>query len=137
MRALLLGWRRRLHAQIERQPLRRRLRLALVHDLVEVIVRSGVIVVAAVEGHAGSGAWGLVMVCDLAVAAESMPSSQRQLPRGAMAVEGGTAYHLPVRLGPQRAAKCLLLGERLTAPAGRRGEPGVQAREPGSATARV
>lgn len=89
-------------------------RLALVHEVIEMITRSDVVVVAAVEGYAVGAAWGLVLACDLVVAAEDAYFAAPFAARG-LAADGGTAYHLPLRLGPQRAAKHLLLGERLTA----------------------
>ncbi|SFN65025.1 2-(1,2-epoxy-1,2-dihydrophenyl)acetyl-CoA isomerase [Pseudonocardia ammonioxydans] len=90
-------------------------RLALVHTVIEEIVHSDVIVVAAVEGYAVGAAWGLVLACDLVVAAEDAFFCAPFAERG-LTADGGTAYHLPRRLGAQRAAKHLLLGERLDAP---------------------
>jgi 2-(1,2-epoxy-1,2-dihydrophenyl)acetyl-CoA isomerase len=91
-------------------------RLALVHEVVETIVRTDVVVVAAVEGYAVGAAWGLVLACDLVVAAEDAFFAAPFAARG-LTADAGTAYHLPRRLGPQRAARHLLLGERLSAPA--------------------
>ena len=91
-------------------------RLALVHELVETIVRSDAVVIAAIEGYAVGAAWGVVLACDLVVAAEDAYFLAPFADRG-LTADGGTAYHLPRRLGPQRAARHLLLGERLTATA--------------------
>lgn len=89
-------------------------RLALVHELVEAIVRSDVVVVAAVEGYAVGAAWGVVLACDLVVAADDAFFAAPFAARG-LTADGGTAYHLPRWLGPQRANRHLLLGERLAA----------------------
>ncbi|MBP2366502.1 enoyl-CoA hydratase/isomerase family protein [Pseudonocardia parietis] len=108
-------------------------RLALVHEVIETVTRSDVVVVAAVEGYAVGAAWGLVLACDLVVAAEDAFFAAPFAARG-LTADGGTAYHLPRRLGPQRAAKHLLLGERLTA--GAAAEAGLVSEvvAPGAAT---
>lgn len=89
-------------------------RLALAHELIEAVVRSDLVVVAAVEGYAVGVAWGLVLACDLVVAAEDAFFLAPFADRG-LTADGGTAYHLPRHLGPQRAARLLLQGERLPA----------------------
>ncbi|BBG03851.1 2-(1,2-epoxy-1,2-dihydrophenyl)acetyl-CoA isomerase [Pseudonocardia autotrophica] len=91
-------------------------RLALIHDLIEHIRRSDMVVIAAVEGYAVGVSWGLVLACDLVVAAEDAFFAAPFAERG-LAADGGAAYHLSRRLGPQRAARHLLLGDRLPADA--------------------
>ncbi|MEQ3552999.1 enoyl-CoA hydratase/isomerase family protein [Pseudonocardia nematodicida] len=89
-------------------------RLARAHEVIETIGRSDLVVVAAVEGYAVGVAWGLVLACDLVVAADDAFFAAPFAARG-LTADGGTAYHLPRLLGPQRAARHLLLGERLGA----------------------
>jgi len=94
-------------------------RLELVHELVLRIVRSDLVVVAAVEGYAVGAAWGVVLACDLVVAADDARFSAPFAARG-LTADAGTAFHLPRRLGPQRAATHLLLGTPLDAPTAHR-----------------
>lgn len=90
-------------------------RLELVHDVIRAFTGSDVVVVAAVEGYAVGAAWGVVLACDVVVAAEDAWFAAPFAARG-LAADAATAYHLPRRLGHQRAAAHLYFGERLTAP---------------------
>ncbi|MEO9323510.1 enoyl-CoA hydratase/isomerase family protein [Nocardioides sp. C4-1] len=90
-------------------------RLRLVHEVIQAFTGSDVLVVAAVEGYAIGAAWGVVLACDLVVAADDAWFAAPFAARG-LAADASTAYHLPRRLGHQRAARHLYLGERLTAP---------------------
>lgn len=89
-------------------------RLTLIHRLVRELRAASAPTVAAVEGYAIGAAWGLVLGCDVVVAAEDAfflaPFARRGL-----AADGGVAWHLTRALGRQAAARHLLLGERLAA----------------------
>lgn len=70
--------------------------------------------VAAVEGYAVGVGWSLALACDFIVASESAyfwaPFVERSL-----VPDGGLAWFLVQRLGHHRAAKTVLLGERMDA----------------------
>lgn len=91
-------------------------RLSLIHRAVREIRAASAPTVAAVDGYAIGAAWGLVLGCDVVVAAEDAfflaPFARRGL-----AADGGVAWHLTRALGRQGAARHLLLGDRLSAPA--------------------
>jgi len=111
-------------------------RLELVHELVRSIVRTDLVVVAAVEGFAVGAAWGVVLACDVVVAAEDARFSAPFAARG-LAADAGTAFHLPRRLGPHRAARHLLLGAPLHAPAALEAGLVSEVVPPGQATGRA
>lgn len=91
-------------------------RVRLAQRAVRAIAGCPAPVVASVEGFAVGAAWGLVLVCDLVVCSTdaffSAPFTQR-----ALIADAGLAWSLSRRLGHQRAAELLLLGERLPAAA--------------------
>ncbi|MGJ9422465.1 enoyl-CoA hydratase/isomerase family protein [Aeromicrobium sp. CF3.5] len=107
-------------------------RLSRIHDLIHQITRSDLIVIAAVEGYAIGAAWGLVLSCDLVVAADDAYFSAPFAARG-LAADAGTAFHLPRLLGHHRAAQHLLLGDPL--PASTAHELGLVSQLVGSGTA--
>lgn len=90
-------------------------RVRLAEDVVRAIVECSAPVVAAVEGFAVGAAWGLVLACDVVVASRSSFFMAPFIQRGFIA-DAGLAWALPRRLGHQKAAGLLLLGERLPAP---------------------
>lgn len=89
-------------------------RLSLIHRAVREIRAAAAPTVAAVDGYAIGAAWGLVLGCDVVVAADDAfflaPFARRGL-----ASDGGVAWHLTRALGRQAATRHLLLGERLAA----------------------
>lgn len=89
-------------------------RVRLAQRAVRGIVACRAPVIASVEGFALGAAWGLVLACDLVVASRdaffAAPFAQR-----ALVADAGLGWSLPRRLGQQRAARLLLLGERLPA----------------------
>ncbi|WP_101523431.1 enoyl-CoA hydratase/isomerase family protein [Nocardioides houyundeii] len=89
-------------------------RLAKIHDLINSMVGADQLVIAAVERYAIGASWGIVLACDLVVAAEDAYFLAPFAARG-MTADAGTGFHLPRRLGHQRAAAHLYLGERLGA----------------------
>lgn len=111
-------------------------RLALIHDLVTSMVRADQVIIAAVERYAIGAAWGIVLACDLVVAGANAYFKAPFAARG-LTADAGTAYHLPRRLGQQRAAAHLFLGEPLAAPDARAAGLVTETVPPGSATARA
>lgn len=111
-------------------------RLALIHELVISMVRADQVIIAAVERYAIGAAWGLVLACDLVIAGENAQFRAPFAARG-LTADAGTAYHLPRRLGQQRAAAHLFLGEPLTAPDARAAGLVTETVTPGTATARA
>ncbi|MGV9924425.1 enoyl-CoA hydratase/isomerase family protein [Nocardia rhamnosiphila] len=111
-------------------------RLVLIHDLVTSMVRADQVIVAAVERYAIGAAWGIVLACDLVVAGENAYFKAPFAARG-LTADAGTAYHLPRRLGQQRAAAHLFLGEPLPARDARAAGLVTETVASGSATARA
>ncbi|MEU1981998.1 enoyl-CoA hydratase/isomerase family protein [Nocardia sp. NPDC019395] len=111
-------------------------RLTLIHDLVTSMVRADQVIIAAVERYALGAAWGIVLACDLVVAGEDAYFKAPFAARG-LTADAGTAYHLPRRLGLQRAAAHLFLGEPLTAREARAAGLITETAAPGQATARA
>jgi 2-(1,2-epoxy-1,2-dihydrophenyl)acetyl-CoA isomerase len=89
-------------------------RLDRIHALIERLSGADLPVVAAVEGYAVGAALGVVLACDLVVAAEDARFMVPFAARG-LTADAGAAWHLTRRLGHQRAAAHLLLGEPLPA----------------------
>ncbi|MFC4000090.1 enoyl-CoA hydratase/isomerase family protein [Prauserella oleivorans] len=91
-------------------------------------------VVAAVERYAIGVAWGLALACDLVVAARDAFFQAPFALRGLVA-DGASAWTLPRTAGRHRAARYLLLAERM--PATEAYDLGLvtELAEPGSATA--
>lgn len=89
-------------------------RLEVIHRVLRELRTGPAPTVAAVEGYAIGAAWGLVLACDVVVAADDAfflaPFARRGL-----AADGAVAWHLTRALGRQGAARHLLLGERLAA----------------------
>lgn len=111
-------------------------RLTTIHELVLSMVRADQVVVAAVERYAIGAAWGIVLACDLVIAGEDAYFRAPFAARG-LTADAGTAYHLPRRLGQQRAAAHLFLGEPLTARDARAAGLVTETVPSGSATARA
>ncbi|WP_024805840.1 enoyl-CoA hydratase/isomerase family protein [Nocardia sp. BMG51109] len=111
-------------------------RLTLIHDLVLAMIGADQVIIAAVERYAIGAAWGLVLACDLVVVGENAYFKAPFAARG-MTADAGTAYHLPRRLGQQRAAAHLFLGEPLTARDARTAGLVTETVAPGSATSRA
>ncbi|MBD0862863.1 enoyl-CoA hydratase/isomerase family protein [Gordonia sp. zg691] len=111
-------------------------RLSLIHDLVTSMVHADQLIIGAVERYALGAAWGIVLACDLVVAADNAYFKAPFAARG-MTADAGTAYHLPRRLGQQRAAAHLYLGEPLTAADARTAGLVTETVEAGHATARA
>ncbi len=70
--------------------------------------------VAAVNGYAIGVGTTLLLYCDLVIAGEEAVFQTPFIDLG-VAPEAGSSYTLPLRVGPQRAAEMLLLGERYSA----------------------
>ncbi|GAA5056573.1 enoyl-CoA hydratase/isomerase family protein [Nocardia callitridis] len=111
-------------------------RLTMIHDLVTTMVRADQVILAAVERYAIGAAWGIVLACDLVVAGENAYFKAPFASRG-LTADAGTAYHLPRRLGQQRAAAHLFLGEPLTVSDARTAGLVTETVPPGSSTARA
>ncbi|MFF5990710.1 enoyl-CoA hydratase/isomerase family protein [Prauserella flavalba] len=90
-------------------------------------------VVAAVERYAIGVAWGLVLACDLVVAAKDAFFQAPFALRGLVA-DGATAWALPRAAGRHRAMRYLLLGERMPAPDAFEFGLVTELAEPGTAT---
>lgn len=90
-------------------------RLTVAHRVLQQIADHPAPVIAAVERHAIGAAWGLVLGCDLVVAGEGAFFQAPFALRGLVA-DSGTAWHLPSRIGYQRAMRYLLAAERMPAP---------------------
>lgn len=89
-------------------------RLTAAHSVLTKIAAIRVPVVAAVERYGIGAAWSLALACDLVVAGEQAFFQAPFASRGLIA-DSGAGWHLSRRLGHQRAARYLLLGERMTA----------------------
>jgi 2-(1,2-epoxy-1,2-dihydrophenyl)acetyl-CoA isomerase len=89
-------------------------RLERLHEVILELAGADLVTIAAVEGYAVGVAWGLVLGCDLVVAADDAFFVAPFAARG-LTADGGVAFHLPRALGRQRAAAHLYLGERLPA----------------------
>lgn len=87
-------------------------RLAVAHEVIRGIRSLDQPVIAAVERYALGVAWGVVLACDLVVSGRSAFFQAPFALRGFVA-DGGTAWHLPLRIGYQRAMRYLLLSERM------------------------
>jgi enoyl-CoA hydratase/carnithine racemase len=70
-------------------------------------------VIAAVNGMAYAGGLELVMVCDLAIAAEDAKLSDQHANRG-LVPGGGASQRLPRLIGVRKAKELLYTGDRLT-----------------------
>jgi enoyl-CoA hydratase len=71
-------------------------------------------VIAAVNGIALAGGLELVMVCDLAIAAENVKLSDQHANRG-LVPGGGASQRLPRLIGIRKAKELLYTGDRITA----------------------
>jgi 2-(1,2-epoxy-1,2-dihydrophenyl)acetyl-CoA isomerase len=89
-------------------------RLRLVHRVVRSVATCRAPVIAAVEGFAVGAAWGVAITCDIVIAARDAFFLAPFGDRGLVA-DAGLAWSLPRRTGHQRAARLLLLAERLPA----------------------
>ncbi|MBK1783118.1 enoyl-CoA hydratase/isomerase family protein [Prauserella cavernicola] len=108
-------------------------RLQRAHGVFSLLSTAEFPVIAAVERYAIGVAWGLVLACDLVVAAEDAFFQAPFALRGLVA-DGATAWALPRAAGRHRAMRYLLLGERM--PAREAFEFGLvtELAEPGTAT---
>jgi 2-(1,2-epoxy-1,2-dihydrophenyl)acetyl-CoA isomerase len=89
--------------------------LGLVARAVLGLVDSRMPVVAAVEGGAVGGGWGLALSCDLVVAAEDAFFAPPFVSRG-LVPDVGLGWLLARSVGRHRANELILLGQRLPAP---------------------
>jgi 2-(1,2-epoxy-1,2-dihydrophenyl)acetyl-CoA isomerase len=92
--------------------------LGLVARAVLALVDSRKPVVAAVEGGAVGGGWGLALSCDLVVAAEDAFFAPPFVSRG-LVPDVGLGWLLARSIGRHRANELILLGERVPAPEAR------------------
>lgn len=109
-------------------------RLEQAQRAVRALARMRKPVVASVEGYAVGAGWGLVLACDLVVAAVDAFFLAPFVQRGLLP-DAGTGWHLQRAIGPALSAEFLLTGERLPVP--RAAELGLVNRvvEPGAALA--
>jgi 2-(1,2-epoxy-1,2-dihydrophenyl)acetyl-CoA isomerase len=89
-------------------------RLRLAQQVLAHVRASAKPIIVAAEGATVGIAWGLVLACDLTVAADDAHFSAPFLNRG-LVPDGGLGWLLPRLVGRQRATALLLLGERLPA----------------------
>ena len=88
------------------------------HSTISEIVRAPKVVLAAVDGVAAAGGFGLAMACDLVVASERA-SFQWAYARTGLSGAEGLTFLLPRLVGLRRAFEIAALGPRLTAQAAR------------------
>lgn len=88
-----------------------------VHESIQRLAQSGVMLVAAVNGPATGAGVGLVSMCDLAYA---LPGATLRAGFSALGLspDSGTTYYLPRILGYRKALEFLLSGESLAADMG-------------------
>jgi len=89
-------------------------RLAMIHHILDMLHRRPKPVVAAVEGGAVGVGWSLVLACDFTIAAQD---AYFLAPFAGLGIvpDGGIAWFLSRAIGRQRAARLLMLPERLPA----------------------
>ena len=92
--------------------------LGLVGRAVLALVEARMPVVAAVEGGAVGGGWGLALSCDLVVAAADAFFAPPFVSRG-LVPDVGLGWLLARSIGRHRANELILLGQRLPAPEAR------------------
>ncbi|MGX4695416.1 enoyl-CoA hydratase/isomerase family protein [Streptomyces sp. JNUCC 63] len=83
-------------------------------QLMSAIEESPLPVIAAVNGAAFAGGLELVLSCDVVIASEDAVFGDLHLPHGRIPAWGGSA-RLVRAVGPARASRMLLLGERFSA----------------------
>ncbi|MBE0481846.1 MAG: enoyl-CoA hydratase/isomerase family protein, partial [Dehalococcoidia bacterium] len=88
--------------------------LRLWNKTFSAIENVGVPVIAQVNGMAYAGGMELIMVCDLAIAAEDAKLSDQHSNRG-LVPAGGATQRLPRLIGTRRAKELLYTGDRITA----------------------
>lgn len=96
----------------EAEPLEMRGRLALLHDVVRMIVKSEKPVVAAVEGHAAGAGVALAAACDIVVAARTAKFTCG-FNRIGLVPDMGCAWLLPMRMGLGQAKLFGLTGRTM------------------------
>lgn len=97
-------------------------RLGVIQHTLDLLHRRTKPVIAAVEGGAVGVGWSLVLACDLAIAADDAYFLAPFTERG-LVPDGGIAWFLVRALGRRRAARLLMLPERL--PAGQAAKLGL------------
>lgn len=82
----------------------------LMASLFEKIHRLRQPVIAAINGHAHGGGFGLALACDIRIASHSASFGAVFIKRGISACDMGTSYFLPRLVGASRSAELLLTG---------------------------